>query len=392
LPLLIVSVFLARTTGLTAVGYFSAATGLTAVAYQAALLGLRHLIVVDQLETHRFGHYVVVRSALVMASLPLTLAVGLLLNIATLYIIVAMALRIGDAFVDLNLAFDQVAEPTSKALKSYAALAWIKFGLVSFFILAFIPFSKLFPHALSAEVFVIFASMIFAVVAIHQTLRRVNRSTDLRPADGDVPAYLRMVRETGWYFVASVVCAMLTAMPRFMLPSVAGPKFFGVGGASLSGMTFFGMIYYASWLRNASKFSRNGFSRAVIVKFVAENLIILSLLVIGSLTAFAPVLGMIFRFTDADLVRYAGFVMAAGAVFFAAMNCANLFKPTAFPWLETVAYGAPVLAAMVLHLLGVHLTLPALMLLLSAAMVLCIGASIAAIGTQFAHRPYSQVN
>jgi hypothetical protein len=372
LPLVMVSVFLARTAGLTAVGYFSAATGVTAVAYQASLFGLRHLIVVDNLRSHGFSHYVFLRTLLIIVLLPPTIAAGIVCNVPFTYILIGISIRIGDAFVDLNLAYDQVTMVTQTAVRQYSRIAFIKLGIFSALMLIPLLHHNRLSTLLSPEWLVIVASIIFAALCIRETWSRTAGTWPLHRRSAAKSTYVWLLSKARWYFAASLACAAVTAMPRFMLPALTSGKLFGVAGATLSAVTFFGMMYYASWLRNAARLSSSDLSLRLIGRFAVENAVIFTLLLLGSITVFPLVVSRMFGFHEHALIVFSGQVMIAGGALFAVMNFANLFKGTKSPWLETLSYGVPATAAIALHFLGLHFTILGLMAFLSTGMAICI--------------------
>lgn len=341
LPLLLVTVYLSRTAGLETAGLFTVMVGASAAAFSIALWGLRTSILLERFEFLSPGDYLAARLiALSLASL-VVVAAGFWLQLGVGLVVSVILLRGCDGLVDLNFAITQVRIGTAGAIRSFALahitkLLILTVGMVVAALLPVLPFQSL----------LVFSGAI-ALVFIGRRL-----ISDIRGDGGGgnriAASNIKQVfANAAWFAIAATVCAIVTSAPRVSLNWLYTGDQLGVIGVSLSVSTFFGMIFYTTWIRYLPRFGAHANFRKVTRVFLIENLAIAVFCMIASWLLLPPIIAFVFGFSSPEQSNQARSILMASVLFFAGMNTCNLYKVTGTVWMETVAYAVAIVLTLV---------------------------------------------
>lgn len=359
LPLLVISVYLARSEGLAAVGEFAALSGMSATTYMVAWAGFRALMVADRLETFSVRQFVFARTLLAALGTVFLVACGWAFQFAPMLVAATVFLRIGEGIVDLALGLQQVRS-SATAIRSFGVNNAVRSGVVVMPTVA-----AMMGWVGGGSTLVAGFSALSMLVAVVLVLPAFSRAWELGRHASAQP-YSKLLASAFWFGTAGAVCAAVTSLPRVLLPTFGLAEHqFGSAGAALSVATFFGMAFYGSWLRWAPRLRVGAVSAEQVRRFVLETGVILTLLLVGAWFVLSPVVVWMYRLPIGEGDWLVQQILLAAAVFFGAMNLANLFKATRAPWLETIAYLLPLGGGIAMaSLLGGHV--PALLLMLAA--------------------------
>lgn len=355
-PNVVMSIYLARAVGLSAVADFALLIGISSVLFTVAMIGLRSRLVLDQFRDFDEADYYRLR---IVASGLMTVAIvvgGLLLK-APLMLAVAVALsRLGDAALDLVMAIDQVRRDAREHMYGYLNGSIVKMAMIVVFLAGgswsdlITPFAA---YALASGFYAAYAWVLF----------NKRRETD-RPLrwPGALGQMIRLIRFSAVFAVAQIMCALLTSAPRLGLPRIADRELAGAASTSLSVSTLIGMVYFAVWLRWVPRFGKDEFALRDAVFFLLEMIAALLLIVIMLWFVGAPVMASVYAIDNDIYLENASWTLIASSFFFFCMTLANLFKPTRIPWAESVAYFGGILAILICGWMVPQISIPLLLL------------------------------
>jgi hypothetical protein len=361
LPLLVISIYLARSEGLSAVGEFAALSGMSAIIYMVAWAGFRGLMVADRLETFSVRQFVFARALLaVLGGAALALG-GWAFGFAPALIAATVCLRAGEGIVDLALGLQQVREPET-SIRSYGVNNAVRAGVVV------VPtVAAMLGWVGGGGTFVAGFSLLSVLVAAGLVLPAFFRAWE--PHRRSARPYWELLAKAFWFGTAGAVCAAVTSLPRVLLPAFdLSEQQFGSAGAALSVATFFGMAFYGSWLRWAPRLRVGAVGVQQVRRFAFETTLILVVLLFAAWFLLSPLVAWLYRLPSGGSEVFVREILVAAPVFFAAMNFANLFKATASPWLETTAYLLPLFGGLAIAVL-IGGQVPIIILLLAALLV-----------------------
>jgi len=341
LPLLLVTVYLSRTVGLETAGLFTVMVGASAAAYSIALWGLRTSILMERFELLSPGDYLAARLiALSLASLVIV-AAGFWLRLGSGLIVGVILLRGCDGLVDLNFAITQVRVGTAGAIKSFAAahitkLLILAIGMAVTILLPVLPFQSLLVFSAASALIFIGQRLIADI--------RVDGDNGRRVASSGIR---QVFANAAWFAIAAAVCAIVTSAPRVSLKWLYTGDQLGVIGVSLSASTFFGMVFYTTWIRYLPRFDAYANFRRVAWAFLIENLAIAVFCFFVSWLLLPSIIAFVFGFSSPEQSDQARRILIASVLFFAGMNTCNLYKVTGAVWMETVAFAVAIVLTLI---------------------------------------------
>ncbi len=331
LPIIVISVYLARVVGLPALADFTVLVGVSALALSVMLLSLRSRLLIDRFADFETAEYVALRLVTTVAMIFAILVAGVVLGAPPLLVFAVVALRVGDAGLDLVLGIDQVEQSSQTHLYAYLGGSLAKLLLVALsFVVAYLmdsvsPYSAL-----------VGAGVVYAVIAWWQIATRLKGAAG--PARFPASRLWKLAASTAAFLTAQIICAFLTTSPRIALTLIGDQELAGAAAAALSVSTFVGMAYYAVWLRWGPIIGQSGATLRNTAMLALEMLVIFVLLE-GFFFLFSDiVMGMVFGIQSDEHLRMALLTLMASTGFFFAMTAANIFKFTPAPWFESAAY------------------------------------------------------
>lgn len=341
-PVIAISVFLARYVSLESVADFVVLSGISAILLTVSMLGLRTRLIIDQLELFPLASFGFIRIATVFLLFFLIMVSGFLLEISIEICLLLAALRTGDAMLDLALGADQVQRELGSQLHSYFVGSLVKLTLFSGAIATtlFLQINNDFSLFVAAAIVYLTISLILLINACKLKFEFIFSPRNC----------FSLIRESLVFLWASVICASLTSFPRFALAEITDRQLAGIEAAALSVSTFFGMVFYSIWLRWAGHFGKTGLKKKDIFTFLAENILITIGTVVVSIFILGRICAAIF---DIEYSIYGGTVsrvLSWSSIFFATMNIANLFKFSRIAWAESGVYLVGFVSAAILFL------------------------------------------
>lgn len=345
LPLLLVSVVVARRVGLEALVDLTALIGFSAIISTIALLGLRTRLILEQLQTISFGGYCTLRVCMALVTVVTILVFGIVHQADLALVLMLAFLRVGDILLDLVLAVDQIRLPTTQQLYAYLAGSMAKLSATATAIVAVLLLELSDPYPV-----LLAAATVYAVYAAKLLRVRWRGESQLAGAKGwRVRKLIFLVRSSLVFMIAQVLCSLLTSYPRLALGSGDKSITAGVAGAALTAATLAGMVYYAVWLRWASRLGKGGLKRSSIVPFFVELALVSVIGAAIAATVGAQVTAAIYGIDGLKHLQLIQQILLWSVVFFSVMTIANLFKPSTVPWAESMTYVAGLAAAAGLH-------------------------------------------
>ena len=342
LPIIVISVYLARAVGLVALADFTVLVGVSALALSVTLLSLRSRLLVDRLSEFDKAEYVLLRLITTCAMMAAILVAGFVIGAHALLIVAVLALRVGDAGLDLVLGIDQVELDAQTHLYAYLGGSVAKLLLVVASFIAAYMVDDLSPYAAVAG-----AGAIYAGIAWWQLSTRFTGAPD--PAKLSRSRLWKLAASTAAFLTAQIVCAILTTSPRIALTFVEDRELAGSAAAALSVATFVGMAYYAVWLRWGPAFGKSGATLQNTTMLVLEMSVIFIALEACFFLFSDSLMRIVFGLELGEHLRMSRITLMASTAFFFIMTISNTFKFTPLPWLESVAYlGGLVAIAIVL--------------------------------------------
>lgn len=331
-PIIVISIFFARTIGLAAVADFTLLIGISSVAFTLGMIGLRSRLVLDHFRNFAEVDYFGLRVVATFAMALVILTAGLAVSAPPVLTITVMFLRIGDAALDLVMAVDQVRRKDREHMYGYLKGSVFKLVLILLALLVseLIGTISIFSAFACAAVLHAFYAWILLLS------RRAGKKTIF--GSKTLITIFRLMRHSAVFAVAQIICAVLTSAPRLALPTMADRELAGAAGVALSVSTFLGMAYFAVWLRWMPRFGKDGLNARKTILFVVEMTIGLIAMLMTLWAIGAPVVGTIFALTEPAYLEMALLTLMASAIFFFVMTLANLFKPTRLPWAESFVY------------------------------------------------------
>ena len=331
-PVILVTAYLSNRFSLATVADFTFLIGVSAVIFTLSTIGLRARLVLDQFRDFSEADFYCLR---ILATVPMVLIIftsGILVGASVFLTIAVVFWRAGDAALDLAIAVDQVRR--EEQAHTYTYLNGSTFKVVSILTLLFCseltkwidPFAAL---ALASSLYSIYAWGLF--LSLCEDKRGLFRT-------GFAASIFRLFKSCLFLAFAQITCALLTAAPRLALPFIEDKSSAGVSAVALSVSTFFGMAFYAVWLRWLPKFGRLGLRSRMMALFGLETTVLLILIVAVLWAVGAPTLGIIFGLEELEQMHAANSILSASAVYFFVMSFANLFKPSRFQFGESLIY------------------------------------------------------
>jgi len=335
LPLLLVTVTIARLETLADAGRFTVVVGLSAAAFSTALWGLRTSILLDRFREFSPADYARTRAASIVLATTITAAGAAWMRLDWWILLAIVLLRASDALVDLLMASLQVLAGTGRALGWFAGLHLAKLTLVTFALVVGLFIERDFTYPL-----ICVAGFVSLGGAAQVVRRRVFLPTQVRESVG-LARIWRIIVRARWYAAAAVMCSVLTSAPRVIVAKLYEGDLMGVAGVSLSLSTFFGMVYFTIWARNLPRFESTRGGPRVVGLYLIEWVGVGLALGIVSWFVLPPMAGWIFMFQGAEQQELSRSVLFSGVVFAAGMTLANLYKVTSTPWREVLTYVLP---------------------------------------------------
>lgn len=345
LPILLVSVIVAKRAGIEALVDLTTLVGFSAIISTIALMGLRTQLILDRMETINFGSYCALRVLMTLVTVIAIVAFGIINNMELALVLTLALFRLGDLFLDLVLAVDQTRLESATQLYAFFVGNLVKCVAVISGIMALLlfDFGDPFPLFLAAAIlYAIYATGI--LVVRWRAEAQVNSEGRWRVWD-----LIFLVRASSVFMMAQVLCSLLTSYPRLVLGSGEKSAALGVAGAALMATTLVGMVYYAVWLRWAPRLRKHRITPASVVPFLLELLVISVVGAALALTFGAKIVAAIYSIEGMVHLRLVEQILAWSVAFFALMTLANLFKPTTVPWAESITYMVGLAAAFGLH-------------------------------------------
>ena len=366
LPLLLITVYLSRRSGLETAGLFTVMVGVSAAMFSSALWGLRTSILLDRFVSLGPNNYLAVRVVAMLIASTVVVIAGVWLNLDFALVIGVILFRICDGLVDLNFAMTQVWQSTSAAIRLFAVQHLFKLAILAIVIITGMALQSFSVQHLFAGSGAVIMIMIWRSL-IHTIDRYAGKSGEITAAQ-----VWQVFVDAAWFAIAAGVCAVVTSAPRLSLNWLYEGDQLGVIGISLSVSTFFGMVFYTSWIRYLPRFASANVFNSTAIGFLGENFLVTVISGVFSWFVLPVIVGLVFGFGGPEQTELAKNVLIASVVFFAGMNVCNLYKVTGSPWMETVTY----MFALVLTLLCA-IVFPALReiesLLLIAGFVVLLG-------------------
>lgn len=216
LPLLFISMQVARTVGLRALAELTLLVGLSAVLFTLSLLGLRTALLKDRFSTINLGTYVAIRLGSGIFLLIASIALSVILNISLMLASVVALLRVGDLALDLTLAIDQVRQTEKEHLYGFLSGQAVKLMVVIFAGLCVWQM-----ETFTAPYFpLLVAASIHCGMAFH-LIRKQCAGTPgvsvIRLARVEFGLVQALVGQALPFLAAQLLCALLTAFPRITL-------------------------------------------------------------------------------------------------------------------------------------------------------------------------------
>lgn len=355
-PNVVMSIYLSRAVGLSAVADFALLIGISSVLFTVGMIGLRSRLVLDKFRDFDEADYYRLR---IVASGMMTVGIvagGLWLK-APFMLALAVALsRLGDAALDLVMAIDQVRRNSREHMYGYLNGSIFKMAMIVTFLGGarwsdlITPFAA---YALASGLYAIYAWMLF--------MKRREVGHPLLSA-GTIGQVMRLIRYSAVFAVAQIMCALLTSAPRLGLPGIADRELAGAASASLSVSTLIGMVYFAVWLRWVPRFGKDELAFRNAVSFLLEMIVALVLIVIAMWLVGAPIIARVYAIDNDIYLENARWTLITSAFFFFFMTLANLFKPTGIPWAESVTYLGGIIAIMICSWAVPQISIPVLLL------------------------------
>ena len=346
LPMLLITIVLARWVSVEQAGYFSIYIGSSAVVFSLGLWGLRPQIVLDRYVAFGKSSYSFFRYGAILFSCLVAFMSADDSKLDVILIWIVIFYRSIDSVVDLNMAFDQVSLPNSKAIRNFSLQHVVKLSLVLISLLVGYLFG-----------FVIMYISLF-ICGVIMLLFNVSRQMFSQAPFTSIKVSKSFDTAAGifkagfWFALASLSCAVITNLPRISVASFYEEEALGVVGVTLSVTAFFGMVYNMTWVRALPKFSLIQNRNRVITLFIVENSLVTLILLIGAYFLLPNIVAFIFDFNGRQNLEISRNVMLCSVIFFCGQIFSNLYKVTSKPWLEVCSYSLALLVALCWWLVG----------------------------------------
>ena len=331
-PILLVSIFLSRAISLAAVADFALLIGVSSVAFTLAMIGLRSWLMLDRFREFSEAEYCSLRiiGAGFMGLIILT--VGLVLEAPFFLTIAVVLLRIGDAALDLVMAIDQVRRDARAHMYGYLKGSSFKLVMILIALVAI----KLIPD-IDAYVAFTVAIVVYTIFAWNLFFSRCEDLAALFGV-GTADRILGLIGRSAVFAIGQITCAFVISLPRFVLPAMEDRNLAGAAGAALTISTFFGMAYFAVWLRWAPRMGKLGVNRYEGVTFCIETCVVCIAMLGVTWAGGVPLLRLFFGLSTSNHLDMALSTLMASVVFYFVLTLANLFKVTKLPWLESIVF------------------------------------------------------
>ncbi len=136
------------------------------------------------------------------------------------------------------------------------------------------------------------------------------------------------------FVLATSVCAVLSASPRWTIALLPHGQFFTVDAISLSAIPILVLLYQALWISSLRNLTTN-FIPAF--KKLVFQVLLVSTLMMLTYPVWPYIIRFVYKITPPVEVQHFSYVVAAGIVFFAAMSLQNVFKAIR-PLYESLGY------------------------------------------------------
>lgn len=308
-------------------GELSVALGVIGAVYSIAYLGQRGFVSVRGFDVvpGRAGITLRLAATLLAAgpALWLALARGLALELG----LFVVALKLSEGIVDLWVGMRIRLSPDERSSRAFLAVSIVRTTLV------LAPVALLGAAVVSEPWMAGWLLLLFVLGygAAHRDTARLGLAGSYAVSPRDALRYAWIMRA---FAGATLVCAVLSALPRILLPT-AEPASWAVPAVALSIVPIVGLAVQALWLGNVRRLSEEP---RLAPRFVAEVLGVLALT--GALwPAWRLVARLAYGFeAEADAARFATTVVA-GAALVAGIGLSNLCKLTDRPRMEAFSYG-----------------------------------------------------